>query len=243
MYADDINEPFLHYKDDEANDIDDDKIRQSIRNGFISKVYGIITYQIVITAIVVYFAFISSSFQELLLKSASMYYICFFVSFFCVLLPLCSPKIYQKVPSNYIILTIFTLSESWLVAIFCCLYSFRSVMVSIFLTFITVFSLSIYALRTKKDFTVCGGTLFICLVLLIFSSLIFIILPIPLPNIIFTYISLVLFSIYLIYDTHLLIGEGRVKFSEDDYILAAIDIYLDIIILFLRILKILGDKK
>ena len=243
MYADDINEPFLHYKDDEANDIDDDKIRQSIRNGFISKVYGILAYQIVITALVVYFAFISSSFQELLLKSTSMYYLCIFVSFFCILLPLCSPNIYQKVPANYIILTIFTLSYGWLIAAVCCLYTFRSVMVAIFLTFVTVFSLSIYALRTQKDFTVCGGTLFTCLVLLIFSTLISIFLPIPLSNLLFTYISLVLFSIYLIYDTQLLIGKGERKFSEDDYILAAINIYLDIIILFLKILQIFGEKK
>ena len=243
MYADDINEPFLHYKDDEANDIDDDKIRQSIRNGFISKVYGILTYQIVITAAVVYLAFISSSFQELLLKSVFMYYLCTFVSLFCVLLPLCSQNIYQKVPANYIILTIFTLSYSWIVASICCLYSFRSVMVAIFLTFITVFSLSMYAWRTKKDFTVCGGVLFNCLILLIFSTLIFIFLPIPLSNLVFTYISLVLFSIYLIYDTQLLIGEGRVKFSEDNYILAAINIYLDVIILFLKILQIFGEKK
>ena len=243
MYADDINEPFLNYKDDEANDADDYKIREHIRNGFISKVYGIITYQIVITAIVVYFAFISSSFQELLLKSVSMYYLCTFLSLFCVLLPLCSPNIYQKVPMNYIILTIFTLSYSWLIAMVCCLYTFRSVMIAIFLTFVTVLSLTIYAWRTKKDFTVCGGTLFVCLILLIFSSIIFIFLPIPLSNLIFTYISLVLFSIYLIYDTQLLIGKGRVKFSEDDYILAAINIYLDVIILFLKILQIFGEKK
>ena len=243
MYADDINEPFLNYKDDEANDADDYKIRESIRNGFISKVYGIITYQIVITAIVVYFAFISSSFQELLLKSVSMYYLCSFLSLFCVLLPLCSPNIYQKVPMNYIILTIFTLSYSWLIAMVCCLYTFRSVMTAIFLTFVTVLSLTIYAWRTKKDFTVCGGTLFVCLILLIFSSIIFIFLPIPLSNLVFTYISLVLFSIYLIYDTQLLIGKGRVKFSEDDYILAAINIYLDVIILFLKILQIFGEKK
>ena len=243
MYADDINEPFLNYKEDEANDIDDDKIRQSIRNGFISKVYGILTFQIIITSIVVYFALISPSFQELLLKSASMYYLSTFISLFCLLLPLCSPKIYQKVPTNYIILTIFTLSYSWLVALVCCLYTFRSVMTALFLTFVTVFSLSIYAMTTKKDFTVCGGTLFVCLILLIFSSLIFIIIPIPLSNLLFNYISLVLFSIYLIYDTQLLIGKGRVKFSEDDYILAAINIYLDIIILFLKILQIFGEKK
>ena len=32
------------------------------------------------------------------------------------------------------------------------------------------------------------------------------------------------------------------KFSEDDYILAAINIYLDIIAIFIRLLEIIGSK-
>ena len=171
-----------------------------------------------------------------------MYYICLIVSLICVLLPICCQGIYQSVPINYIVLTIFTLSYSWDVAAITCTFTFKSVMIALLLTFITVVALSIYAMKAKEDFTIVGGTLFVCMILLIFIGIIYIIIPIRLMYMIYLYGSLILFSIYLIYDTQLLIGKGERKFSEDDYILAAINIYLDIIILFLKILEIFGEK-
>ena len=122
-------------------------------------------------------------------------------------------------------------------------YTPKSVMSALFLTLATVLTLTYYAWNTKTDFTVHSGTLLVCLVLLIFSSFIFLFVKIPLSNLLVMYGALVLFCIYLIYDTQLLIGKRGKKFSEDDYILAAISLYLDIIVLFLQILKIFGEKK
>ena len=122
-------------------------------------------------------------------------------------------------------------------------YTIKSVMSALFLTLATVLTLTFYAWKTKTDFTVHSGTLLVCLVLLIFSSFIFMVVRIPFSNLLIMYGSLVLCCIYLIYDTQLLIGRRGKKFSEDDYILAAITLYLDIIVLFLQILKIFGDKK
>ena len=238
----DINEPFIQYKDNEENDFFDNEIKEKIREGFITKVYGIITYQVILTAIIVYLGIASSSFKELLLSSSSMYLFCFIVSIICILLPICVPKIYQSVPLNYIVLTIFTLAYSWDVAAITCQYTPSSVLVCLFLTLVTIVTLTIYAWKTKDDFTVVGGTLFVCLSLLIFSSLILLIIPIPFLILVYSYAGLVIFSIYLIYDTQLLCGKGRIKFSEDDYILAAINIYLDVIILFLKILSIFGKR-
>lgn len=244
MYAD-YNEPLL--KDEQDKEMDDFELETSIKNkireGFISKVYGIIAYQIVITSIVVYFAMASSSFKNLLLNSSSLYMTNVFLTFFLLLLPICFPQAYRSVPINYIILTIFTISYSCLVAMVVCLYTFSSVMCALFLTFITVVSLSIYAWKTDKDFTICGGILFVSLILLIFSSFILIFVGIPLLYLIYTFISLIIFCIYLIYDTQLLIGGKRIQFTEDDYIYAAINIYLDIIILFLKILSLVGKKE
>ena len=62
---DDINEPFLHYKDDENNEDIENEISQKIRGGFITKVYGILIYQLLITSLVVLFSQINSSFQNL----------------------------------------------------------------------------------------------------------------------------------------------------------------------------------
>ena len=58
----------------------------------------------------------------------------------------------------------------------------------------------------------------------------------------YIYVGLIIFCIYLIYDVQLLIGNSEKKFSEDDYILAAINIYLDIIAIFIRLLEIIGSK-
>jgi len=206
-----------------------------MRNGFICKVYGIIGYQIILTSIVVILALLNKTLQSFMLHSITTYYICFLISLVCVILPLCAPELYRTVPTNYIILTIFTLSYSWIVATITCLYTPISVITALFLTFITVLTLTIYAWKTKSDFTVCGGTLFVALVLLIFCSIIYIFIPIPFLDLVITYGGLIIFCIYLIYDTQLLIGSGKFSFSEDDYILAAINIYLDIIILFLKI--------
>ena len=49
----------------------------------------------------------------------------------------------------------------------------------------------------------------------------------------------IVFSCFIVFDTHLLIH----KLSPEEYIVAAINLYLDIINLFLEILKILDAMK
>jgi len=241
----DLNEPFLsHNKDNELDDEEIDKIiAEKMRQGFITKVYGIISYQILVTSIIIYLGFVSTWFQEVILKSKFFLGLNIVVTITCLFLPMFSAKLLQKMPSNYIILTLFTISFSCIISMETNKYTAKSVMSALFLTFVTAITLTYYAWKTKTDFTVHSGTLLVCLVLLICSSFIFLVVRIPFSNLLIMYGSLVLCCIYLIYDTQLLIGKRGKKFSEDDYILAAITLYLDIIVLFLQILKIFGEKK
>ena len=62
----------------------------------------------------------------------------------------------------------------------------------------------------------------------------------PIVQLIYACLGALLFSIYLIYDTQLVIGKGTFSYSLDDAYLAAIQLYLDVINLFLFILQILG---
>ena len=159
------------------------------------------------------------------------------------MLPICSPNIFQKVPSNYIVLTVFTLSYSWYVASITCIYSIESVMVALFLTFVTLISLTIYAIKTKEDFSIRGGNFFAFLNLLIFSLIVYIFLRIPFLLLLIQSLSLILLSSYIIYDTQLIVGNKDRKFKEDDYILATMTIYLDVILLFLQLLSCFGNTK
>ena len=49
----------------------------------------------------------------------------------------------------------------------------------------------------------------------------------------------ILFCLFIVFDTHMLMH----KLSPEEYIVATINLYLDIINLFLHILRALGDRK
>lgn len=53
----------------------------------------------------------------------------------------------------------------------------------------------------------------------------------------------VVYSVYLLVDTQLILGGRHRQLSLDDHILGAIILYVDIISLFLKILQLLGKKK
>ena len=52
----------------------------------------------------------------------------------------------------------------------------------------------------------------------------------------------VLYGIYLLIDTQMVVGGGRHELSIDDYIIGAMILYLDIVMMFLYILEMLGRK-
>ncbi len=53
----------------------------------------------------------------------------------------------------------------------------------------------------------------------------------------------IIYSIYLLVDTQLILGRREKRINLDDYILGATILYVDIISLFLKLLRILGKKK
>ena len=112
------------------------------------------------------------------------------------------------------------------------------------MTTIVVVSLTIYAIIAKTDFTLCGGLFFVLGAALFGASLLKLMLPkSEIFEMIFSFVSLVIFGLYLVYDTQLIVGNKQNKFSIDDYIFAAMSLYIDIIQIFMEILKILGNHK
>lgn len=113
------------------------------------------------------------------------------------------------------------------------------------LTAVMVFALTFYALVTKTDFTMCGGLLSVLLFTIFGASILNYFLKIPWLNVGITIASLILFSMYLIYDTQLIAGgkhQRAGQLSSDDYIIGAMMLYIDIVMLFLEILKLLGEN-
>lgn len=111
------------------------------------------------------------------------------------------------------------------------------------LTAAIVVALTIYAFTTEKDFTLCGGLLFMALIGLIVASILSIFFKNKIFEILIMGCGAILFGIYLIYDTQLIMGNRSQSLSIDDYILASMMLYIDIVQLFIYILQILGESR
>ena len=61
-------------------------------------------------------------------------------------------------------------------------------------------------------------------------------------NLLLSGLGVLVFSLYIVYDTQLIIGGKHKKFQYgvDDYVFAALSLYLDVINLFLCLLALLG---
>ena len=62
----------------------------------------------------------------------------------------------------------------------------------------------------------------------------------PIVQLIYSCLAALLYGIYLVYDTQLVLGKGQYKYSLDDAFDASISLYIDIIQLFLQLLRIIG---
>ena len=163
-----------------------------------------------------------------------------FISFSII----CFYKYFQSFPTNYIILAIYTLCHSYLIACISTLYDQQSVLLAFGCTLNMFLALTVYACFTKTDFTILGGFI-CCLLMMVLLFLILFSFVISILNLAIICVMIGLLSLYIIWDTQLIVG-GKHKaemITLDDYCIAAIILYSDIISLFLQILMLFGSKK
>jgi FtsH-binding integral membrane protein len=154
----------------------------------------------------------------------------------------------DKYPINYVLLGAFTLLMSLDVGVVCAVVAEAGhagdCALALLLT-VTIFtSLTVFTFWSKQDFSYLHGWLFSSLIALIVLGLVQIFFPFSnWLAIAIDAFGVLVFSGYVVYDTSKL--ESGV-WGPDDYITATIEIYLDIINLFLYILDILirlsGDR-
>uniref|UniRef100_A0A8D2BAT5 Uncharacterized protein n=1 Tax=Sciurus vulgaris TaxID=55149 RepID=A0A8D2BAT5_SCIVU len=109
-------------------------------------------------------------------------------------------------------------------------------------TTLVTLALTIFALQTKWDFTLLNGMLFVLLFVLVIYGILLILIRSYWLHVLYAGLGTVLFSMYLVMDVQLMVG-GRHHHSDldpEEYVFAALNIYLDIINLFLFILQLIG---
>jgi hypothetical protein len=228
-----------------------------VRLGFVRKVYGIVAAQLLVTVMVsipLYFYFgplvtMNPMLLMMLLVASAV------VTMASICALSCCPSA-RNYPANYIILGFFTLGESFLVGCIAAQYTGPSVCFAFALTALIVGGLTAYAMSPlATDFTGAGPYLFAALLGL---SLIGLTIPImgfffpsmyhafPMIQKVYCGLGVILFSFYIVFDTQKIMGSyggHKHEYGVDEYVFAALNLYLDIINLFLYILELFGDRK
>lgn len=214
----------------------------TIRLGFIRKVYGILTFQLAFTFI---FCLISTTtdFINFQINNIAIFYLALIGSIVSCILLICFRSLARSVPTNYLLLGLFTLCEAYMVGFICGLSDPETVIMAAFMTLTVTIALTIYAYNTESDFTMMGGLLFVFGAIMFLFGIFMIFTDNPFLHIIYSCLGVLLYSMYLIYDTQLILGDKKNKLSVEDYIVGAMMLYIDIIGLFLNILELLSKKK
>eukprot|EP00298_Acanthocystis_sp_HF-20_P000624 c10879_g1_i1.p1 GENE.c10879_g1_i1~~c10879_g1_i1.p1 ORF type:complete len:241 (+),score=62.36 c10879_g1_i1:71-793(+) len=213
---------------------------ESLRAGLIRKVYGLLSLQILCTiAVSVLFVFVDDV-RNFVITYHSVSFIAMFAPFIFIAILSVKPAY----PTNLIVLGLFTLSISYSLGAVSILYATRGdgiiILEALALTMAVFVSLSAYVLITKKDFNFLGGFLYSSLLILIFWGLIQIFFPMSQTfQAVKALIGAFVFCGFILFDTSRIVH----IYSPDEYIEATLELYLDIVNLFLEILKLLSKDR
>ncbi|XP_076063893.1 protein lifeguard 1-like [Oratosquilla oratoria] len=216
---------------------------KSVRMGFIKKVYGILCVQLVITFGIVCLFLYTPAIQKFAFSTPALFYSAIGITFFCIIVLSCCGEVRRKTPHNFIFLILFTICEGYLMGCAAATYESWQVLVAIGVTGLVTLGLTLFAFQTKYDFTMMGGMLFVALLVFMLFGIFALIFQTQVLSIVYACIGALLFSFFIVFDTQLMLG-GKHKFavSPEEYIFASLNLYLDIINLFMYILAIIGGR-
>jgi FtsH-binding integral membrane protein len=177
-----------------------ESLEKSLRRGFVQKVFGILGFQLIITAAIIS-AFVVSPEVKLYVQSPSgvwVYWTTLVTSIVIILVMVCFSNLMRKVPINYIMLFSFTVVEAVLIGVICTYYNGEDVLIAFGICVLLVFCLSLFACQTRIDITGWGPFLFVFLVCLIFFGIFAAIFQTKVLTIVYCSLGVLLFSFYLV---------------------------------------------
>lgn len=216
---------------------------KAIRQAFVSKVYSILTVQLVFTSILIGMFVLNDDTKYYFARSQGWMFLGFLVFFVSYLILVCVESARRSTPLNFILLSVLTLGYGLVAAITSCRYDTKIVMFAFIATGVSCFLIAAFARSTKFDMTNCGTTLCLLGLAHMVIGLIMVAILVPLgyakiASLLLAISGALLASLYLIFDLQLIMGGRKCELSPEEYILGAIMLYTDIIQIFIYLLEI-----
>ncbi|KRZ59486.1 Protein lifeguard 1 [Trichinella nativa] len=215
---------------------------KSIRQGFIRKVFLILTAQLmVVTAMVAMFTYNDGvkGFVRRNLWTHWLALVTFLVTYIVIG---CCNNVRRRYPGNIICLAVLTLALGYITGTTASFYDSQTVILAILICCLCCGAVVIFSMQTKYDFTACLGVVFmLSMGLFLFGILATIFtLAFRAPIVHVVYAG---FAAYLAIDVQMVVGGKRFEISPEDYVFAAVQLLVDIVYIFLYLLEIIGYSK
>ena len=203
-----------------------------VRGGFVRKVYALVALQLLLTTGIASSIVFVPAVQSWVMAHPEMNYVALILS----LVLLCTLSAHKdRYPINLLLLFLFTVVESYLIALVCALTQPVVTIASLAMT-ITIFgTLSVYMHLSKSDFGAIGPALFAGCAVILALMLVAILFPTYLMQGVVGGAGVLLTSGMILYDTSSLLHH----MGPDDAIVAAVQLYLDLVNLFLFLVQLL----
>ncbi|KAG5681919.1 hypothetical protein PVAND_011323 [Polypedilum vanderplanki] len=217
---------------------------ESIRKGFIRKVFAILSVQLAITlGVISLFVFHKPTIQ-FVANNIWLWWASLIMVFVIMIVLACCEGLRRKSPINFILLFLFTACMSLMLGVTSASFSIYEVMLAVGITTAVTVGLTIFALQTKWDFTTMGSILFVGVIVLLIFGIFAAIFRDQILTLVYASLGALLFCFYLVYDIQLMMG-GKHKYSisPEEYIFAALNLYTDIINIFMYILMIISASR
>jgi FtsH-binding integral membrane protein len=203
---------------------------------FIRKVYTILTVQLLLTAALSSLSFFSVGYRTWIQSNSWMMWVSLFGAIGFMLLTFWKRKSY---PTNMIFLAGFTALEAYSISVITSFYESRIVLEALIITLGIFVFLTLFACQTKYDFTSWMPYLFGALwILIIFGFMAAFFPHSSTMEAAYGAVAALIFSGYILVDTQLVLRHYHVE----EEIAASISLYLDVLNLFLAILRLLNSQ-
>lgn len=209
----------------------------SNRMAFIRKVYTILTCQLALTAALSTVSFFSDSYKSWIQSNTWLMWVSLFGAIGFMFLTFWKRKSW---PMNILFLSGFTSLEAYSISVITSFYESRIVLQALIITLGIFIALTLFACQTKYDFTSWAPYLFGALwVLIIFGFMAMFFPGGKTIELVYGVVAALIFSGYILVDTQMVMRH----YAVEEEIAASISLYLDVLNLFLAILRILNSQQ
>lgn len=219
-------------------DIESQFMPSSYDPQFVSRVYAVVCYQLSITMVFVLSACYSEPFQKFMIDTLWFVWVCFAVVIVTMLWVLIMTPPFWI---SFVLMTIFTCADSYVLGFVSSFYETDGVLQALLLTLVITVTLTVFTFWSGIDFSFAKACLTGCLLVLVLFGFLRLIFPFsPLATTGWAVFGAAVFSGWIVVDT----SDLQAKYQqENQYIVAAMSLYLDITRLFIKLLELVANLK